>query len=512
MDVKTLCVRHPVCDVATFRRYNALYMGGRTFRDMVGEFLSKQPNDTPEMYQARLKEASYRSYVGQIVQKYAADLFASHYAIRTTRDGEHVELDPYYAALKEDCDGQGTDLTTFFKDRFRQSLVTRASYWCVEFPRKSPEDLGLTEDEWKAQGHDRARLRAIDASSVLDWEADDEGCFAWVKTYARSTRRPDPSSPTMIVDTWTIYYPDHVDVHQIEYEPKKKPKPTTIVPIVESYAHGCARVPILAMRLQDGMWLLDAVADAQVEHFRLSCALSWSLKRCAYPLAVLKMSPNGEKPVIGQGLGITIGTEESFGWAEPSGGSLSQLREEIKSQKDEIYRIAQQVGMSSDSTSSAVARSGLSKMADAEATSACLRDYATVAREAIEATFELISNARQDYDIAFSVEGLSTFNTQDIESIIDAATSAKEAGIEDESDTFRVESHYRIASLVLPSDTAQDTKDKIREEIRSGKQKDLGLVNGKPVSAPDASGNHNESRTNANEEQQLQRQGVRQNG
>ena len=224
------------------------------------------------------------------------------------------------------------------------------------------------------------------------------------------------------------------------------------------------------------------------------------------------MSPNGEKPVIGQGLGITIGTEESFGWAEPSGGSLSQLREEIKSQKDEIYRIAQQVGMSSDSTSTAVARSGLSKMADAEATSACLRDYATVAREAIEATFELISNARQDYDIAFSVEGLSTFNTQDIESIIDAATSAKEAGIEDESDTFRVESHYRIASLVLPSDTAQDTKDKIREEIRRGKQKDLGLVNGKPVSAPDASGNHDESRTNAFGEQQLQRQGVPQNG
>lgn len=512
MDVKTLCVRHPVCDVDTFRRYNALYMGGKTFRDMVAEFLPRQPQDTSEMYSMRLKEACYRSYVGQIVQKYAADLFASHYAIRVTRDAKHVELDPYYAATKEDCDGQGTDLTTFFKDRFRQALVTRASYWCVEFPRKSPEDLSLTEDEWKAQGYDRARLRAIDASSVLDWEADDEGCFAWVKTYARSTRRAEPSSPTMIVDTWTIYYPDRVDVHQIEYDPKKKPKPTTIVPIVDSYAHGCARVPILAMRLQDGMWLLDAVADAQIEHFRLSCALSWSLKRCAYPLAVLKMNPNGEKPVIGQGLGIMIGTEESFGWAEPSGGSLSQLREEIKAQKDEIYRIAQQVGMSSDSTSSAVARSGLSKMADAEATSACLRDYATVAREAIEATFELISNTRGEYDITFSVEGLSTFNTQDVESIIDAATSAKEAGIEDESDTFRVESHYRIASLVLPSDTAQDTKDKIREEIRRGKPKSLGTGIAKPENAPDVSGNHDESRTNAFGEQLLQKLGEHQNG
>ena len=53
-----------------------------------------------------------------------------------------------------------------------------------------------------------------------------------------------------------------------------------------------------------------------------------------------------------------------------------------------------------------------------------------------------------------------------IETIIDAAKFAKEFGIENESDTFRVEAHCRIAELVLPSDASQETKDAIREEIK----------------------------------------------
>lgn len=479
MDIRSLQTRHPLCEVDTFRLYEALYKGGRTFRGILPQILQRQPQDTDAVYQLRIKEASYRPYVGQIVRAYAGTLFASHYAIRAKRDDKPEDLDPFYATIKEDCDGQGTDLTSFFKDRFRNALVNCASFWVVEMPRKGPEDMGLTEDEWHAQGHDRARLRALDTSSVLDWEADADGCFAWVKVHDRTMKRVDPGSPAVIVDTWRIYYPDRCDVYQIEYLPKKPPKPTTIVPIVESYNHGCARVPVLCMRLPDGLWLLDVAADAQTEHFRLSCALGWILRRGAYPLGVFKLESGGEPPKTGPGLGVIIGKEESFAWAEPSGGTIAQLREEIKAQKDEIYRVSQQMAMSADSSASAMGRSGLSKMADAEATNACLRDYAAIAREAIEATFEIVSNARGDYDITFSVEGLSTFNAQDVETILDAAKSAKEFGIEDESETFRIESHCRIADLVLPSDASQDTKDKIREEIRKSKKVSV-LVNQNP--------------------------------
>lgn len=465
---------------------------------MLSEFLPKQPQDTPAIYQLRLQEASYRSYVGQIVRAYAGALFASHYAVRSTVDGEQVDFDPFYATIKEDCDGQGTDLTTFFKERFRQALVFCASYWVVEMPRYSAQDLNMSEDEWIAQGRDRVRLRELDPCSVIDWEGDADGCFAWVKTYERSYRRSSPADPALTVDTWRIYYVDRVEVYEIAYPANKKPKPTTQVPMVDTYSHGCSRVPVLAMRLPDGLWLLDAAADAQTEHFRLSSALGWILRRGAYPLGIFKLNDAAEPPQTGPGLGIILGKEEGFAWAEPTGATITQLREEIKSQKDEIYRVSQQMSMSADSSAGAMGRSGLSKMADSEATNACLRDYASIVREAIETTFEMVSNARGDYDLKFSIEGLSTFNSQDVETIIDAAKSAKEFGIEDESETFRVESHFRVASLVLPSDTRQETKDAIRDEIRRSKPR-KDLVNGvKPANldAPDDSGKpHDESRT-----------------
>lgn len=499
MDVRSLQTRHSACDVALFKRYDALYKGGQTFRSMLPEFLACQPQDTPAVYSLRLKEAYYRSYVGQIVRAYAGMLFASNYAIRSKVGDEPTDLAPVYSALKEDCDGQGTDLTSFFKDRFRQSLVTRASHWLVEMPRRSAEELGMSEDEWKAQGFGRVRLRAIDPQNVIDWEADEDGCFAWVKVYDRSTRREGPASPLLVVETWTIYYIDRVEVYRIEYPPKKAPKPTQIVPMVDSYSHGCARVPILSMRLPEGLWLLDAAADAQIEHFRLSCALGWILRRGSYPLGILTLRDGTEPPKLAPGFGVILANGETFAWAEPSGGTLTQLREEIKSQKDEIYRVSQQMSMSADSSSGAMGRSGLSKMADAEATNACLRDYASFVREAIEATFELVSNALGDYDLSFSVEGLSTFNSQDIESTIDAAKAAREAGIEDESETFRVESHCQIADLVLPSDTRQETKDAIREEIRKAPKKTRKgridpVIPGSSDTAEEQP-NHGESRT-----------------
>ena len=463
MDVKALSTRHALCDVDTFTRYSALYTGGRAFRALIPSFLCRQTQDTDKAYALRCKEASYTPYVGQIVRAYAGALFTSPYAIRAKRSGQDIELADEYAAFKEDVDACGTDATAFFKDRFRSALVFGTSHWTVELPRGDVD----TTAEGAARGLDRVKLRPMDAASVLDWEVDDDGGYAWVKTYESALRRSAPGAPLRVVDTWRVYWPDHVDVFQLEYQQNKKPRPTTQVPLVDSYPHGFSRVPILSLRLPDGMWLLDSAADAQIEHFRLSAALGWSLRRCAYPIAILKLGSNtDEVPPVGPGLGIKLGTEESFEWAEPSGSSLVVLRDEIKSKKDEIYRVSQQMAMSVDNSSAAVGRSGLSKMQDAAAADACLRDFAHVVREAVEATMEFVSNAHEDYDTTFHIDGFDTFSTADVESIVDAAKAASELGIEDASETYRVEIHTRVAHALLPADARQDVQDAIRKEIK----------------------------------------------
>lgn len=470
---------------------------------MITQFLPKQPNDTSEAYALRIAQASYRPYVGQIVRAISGALFSAPYSIHASQDGENTALDPLYATFKEDCDGAGADLTSFFKECFRRALVGAASFWLAELPRGSADDDGMTDEEWSARGLDRPRVTALETCNVLDWEAGADGCFEWVKVRDVSSRRASPGAPLVLVETWRIFYDDRVEVYRAEYQPTKRPKPTQQIPLVESYVHGFARVPVLCMRLPAGLWLLDVAADAQLEHFRLSAALGWALRRCAYPLGVftLKQGDDNKAPTTGAGMGVVLSEGETFTWAEPAGTSLAILRDEIKAQKDEIYRVTQQMAMSADSSAGALGRSGLSKMVDQDATDACLRDYATHACEAIEATFELISNARGDYDTTFAVEGLSTFDTAEIKALIESAQAAHDLGLEDDSPTFRGELRTRIATGLLPTHTRQGVKDAVRKEILESAKNAPKVSAIKATVAEDGinAANHGGSRTKTEE-------------
>lgn len=463
---------------------------------MVREFLPMGDTDTRETYDARIKAASYRSYVGPIVDFYASQLFASTHVVRAMRDGETVDsIDPYYATLVEDCDGQGTDFKTFMKDRFVQALIKRVAYWVLELPRDTEELPPATREEWDARGLGNVRMIPLDAENVMDWEADDDGRYAWVKTHSIGWKRLSPADEKPIcVETWKVYYKDRVDVYRIEYT--KKPKDTVQVPMVDSYAHGFACVPIQCVRLPEGLWLVDRASDAQVEHFRMSCALGWSLRRAAYAIGVFRLDNNTDKPTVGRGFAITIGKDDSFEWAEPACSSVAVLRDEIKAQKDEIYRVTQQMAASADTNAAALGRSGLSKIQDKDATEICLRGYATHVREAIEATYQLIAEARGDSDLTFSVEGMSTFSGDDVVTLVDTATKAKTIGIQ--SDTFKRELHWRIAAALLPSDVSQTTRDRVHHEIMTAPIKAEPSQDSKPDASDDPANDgdeNDESRT-----------------
>jgi len=404
-------------------------------------------------------------YIGQIVRSIAGSLFAAPYSVQAKQGGEDTTLDSFYNEFKEDCDGNGTDLTSFFKDRFRSALVNGASFWMMKMPSAQDDQSTMTREDWIARGLDRATIHALDATDVHDWEIGDDGAFAWVKLYSCTSMKPDPSADAVVMHEWRIFFRDHVDVYRIDDKSLKRANHKTDVPLHSQYDHGFDSVPILSMRLPDGLWLLDAASDAQVEHFRLSSAQGWTLRRCAYPVAVFNIANDSDPPMIKRGFAITIGHDDKFSFVEPSGVSLEAMSKAIESKKNEIYRIAQQIAMSADATASAVGRSGLSKMQDAEASNSCLRDYGFYARGAIEATFEFISNSRGDYGLVFSIEGLDSFSAGDLDSVAECVAKVEGLGLSSESPTFMIESHCRLAKLALPTDTRQDVHEQIRQEI-----------------------------------------------
>jgi len=464
---ETLNRRHPLSDARTFTRYDALYRGGRAFRVRVGDFLRKNPLESGAVYDMRKAECAFRSYVGPMADFFAAQLFASPLVVRASSNGAPVAADPFYATFKESVDAAGTDLVDFLKRAFTTALVKGTAWWVAEMPDDAGAPASDRKD-WGDRGLGCATLRAVEPDDVLDWETDGDGLLLWAITHTKEARRDDPRAARLAVtETWRIYDRENVETFQVTYDPKKPPKATDEIPSTGARPHRFPRVPLVQLRLPDGLWLLNRTAEAQEEHFRLSAALSWAMRRACYPMAVFE-SDSGEQPKTGAGLVTTIAKGDKLAWIAPPTTAFDSLQSEIKAQMTEIHRIAQQMSHSVDNSAATAGRSGDSKDADNTATEICLFAYGALVRSAAEETYELVSDARDDVDLVFSIEGMTRFSLKDTGTTLDNITRASKLGIQ--SDTLTRELGVKAADMLLP-DASQAVKDAIREEIRSASAK-----------------------------------------
>ncbi len=474
MKLAILEQRHPSYDDKLWRRYHALYAGGKAFRDIIHEFLLQNDVEPGTTYERRKKEACYRSYVGPIADFYAAALFGSPLVMRPKDNaGEVVQADDFYGELKEDCCGDGTDLVDFLRHRFISSLIRGLSWWLVDLP----SDDGVppaSRVEWEDRGLGRAYLSPLDSEQVLDWECDVRGRLLWATVHSIRSLRDDPrGSRTMLRATWNIYDRTSVETFSIDFDPAKQVlSPEMDIPSFGVQAHGFREVPLVRMQCPRGMWLVDRVADAQTEHFRLSSALGWSMRRTCYAQPVFKIKDRLSPPVMGPGYGIFLDVDESVEWAAPSAEPFETIMRAIAAQKDEIYRVTHQMAAGVDNNAAAVGRSGESKSADAAATEVCLDAYASMVRESVEKTYQLLSDGRGE-DYSWSVEGLDSYDLEAAVDTVTVATQVQLLGVP--SQTFKAELMAHVAERVLPR-LDQQTKDKIREEIEQGVESEAEMA------------------------------------
>ena len=476
MEYGTLNQRHPICTPDLYARYDALYRGGEAFRAKIRDFLLPNPLEGRDGYELRLKEAAYRSYVGPITDFFAAQLFSAPFQIRAGENGKtEAPKDLFYGEFREDCDLLGTDLAAFIKARFLEAMVCRSAWWVAEMPSDDADTPAVSRLEWEKRDLGRAKLSKLAPSDVLDFEVDDSGQRLWILTHETRQRRGSPRDKRLLVtETWKIYDDADVETFTITYDPKRRrPQEHDEIPSAGKRPHGFARIPVVELRLPEGLWLLNRAAAAQVEHFRVSAALGWALRRTCYPLGVFR-SQDGQVPATAAGMIIPIRSgcdgkdAEEFAWVAPPATSFEVLTEEIKNQRTEIYRVCQQMAAAMDTSAAALDRSGDSKAADMAATEICLYSYAGPVKSSIEDTFELVSDARGDIDVHFSVEGMTSFNLENLTGEMNNIKTALDLGID--SATLKKELEFRVADILLP-DASQPTKDKIREELEEAAKK-----------------------------------------
>jgi len=431
---------------AAWRKYRDLYAGGEQFKANAAEYLIRRQREPGDVYAERLSRVFYENYVGSIVDWYAATLFRREPNI--TFEGNDPPAEKFLAALIEDADRRETSLSDFFRRQFIESLVAGTSYVLVDFPRVAMKAGTRAEED--SSGASRAYLVEYAADDVINWSLDEHGNFDWVVIRTKQIKKDRVEDPEWRTETRWAYYDKCA--YRIYGEDG----------LVDEGKHGLAKLhqtPLFALRIPEGLWMLNRAGSLQLEHFNKSNALGWALTMGLFAMPVV-YSERDWNQMVGESYYIQLGPEDKFGWTEPEGKVYQIAADNLTRLQEEIYRVCylSQAGAAMDVTSR---QSGLSKQRDFSITQEVLRAYGDAIKEQIRRVLRATAAARED-GLDISVTGMDEFDIADFGTELEDAKQLLALGVV--SPTLQKEVFKKL-SLKYLCDARQDVKDRIAREI-----------------------------------------------
>lgn len=466
MLVKTLNQQNPCLDREHLVDLLAMYSGGKRFEKRIQRFLPQNQGESNPKYNKRLQQAPFRSYIGPIIDKFAALLLSSPPNAQVLGEDEaQTEPEEFWLKWRDDVDGSGADCREFFREQFSNALMKKRALWVINKPQGEVDN----KKEWDELGMGNVSLKGLESQDVLNWKTDSVGRLEWLVHFESELVQELPTEEqNKTRATWTIYDRQKTDTYSIVFDTKKGLKEKDDVPLVSSVLHGLDELPIICLVIPDGLWVAERLYSAQLEHFRLSAALSWSFKASCYAMPMFR-TQDGKPPAMGEGNAIVLsaksedGGEEGVEWLVPPTNHIDAMRAEIADQKDEIYRVVHQMADSASNSAAATSRSALSKVQDTKSTNIILESYSTLLRDAIQKTYRLAARLRGE-DIDWVITGLDRYEGIDLPSLIEVVEGV---AVSIESETFHVEVQSLVVDELL-TNIDEQTRGKIRDEIKAG--------------------------------------------
>ncbi|MGB6946937.1 MAG: hypothetical protein WBE37_31360 [Bryobacteraceae bacterium] len=440
---------------AMWRQYRDLYAGGEQFIASANQYLVRRQKEPGDVYLERLSRSFYENYVGSIVDWYTATLFRREPVLSFEGNSEHSKK--FFSLFTEDCDLKGTNLTEFFRRQFVEALVCGKSYVLVDFPRLSqPVGTRAEEDE---RGASRAYLVGYAADELINWSYDEHGQYQWVVLRTQSLRKEKLEDAGWVKQTRWVYYDK--GSYRI-YEQVEDGANRGSVEVVAEGPHGLAkqaRVPLVELRVLEGLWLLNKAASLQLEHFNKSNALGWALTMGLFAMPVIYSERDWDQ-VMGESYYIQLGPQDRFGWTEPQGNVYQIAADNLTRLQEEIYRVCY-ASHAGGALSGNAAQSGLSKQRDYAITQEVLRAYGDAVKDSMKRVLRAVEGARQD-GLSIDVSGMDEFDIGDFGTELEDAQQLLSLGIG--SPTLKKQVFKKLAFQFL-SDVRQEVKDRIGREI-----------------------------------------------
>ncbi len=438
-----------------WRRYRDLYLGGEHFRLRAQDYLVRRQREPGDVYSERLGRVFYKNYIGSIIDWYTATLFWEEPVL--TFNGPNDAGKKFFSEFVEDVDRKNTQLNDFFRRVFIESLITGGGYVLVDFPRVPVQ--AETRGEEDALGASRAYLVDYAADDVINWSLDEHGNYEWVVLRTKLIKKDRVEDGDWHVETRWSYYDKHDFRIYVSTEETGRP---SSVRLIDEGTHGLAklgRVPLFALRMPEGLWMLNRAASLQLEHFNKSNALAWALTMGLFAMPVV-YSDREWSQMVGESYYIQLGPGDKFGWTEPEGKVYQIAADNLTRLQEEIYRVCYlpQAGKALDK---GLIQSGLAKQMDFAITQEVLLAFGDAVKDQVRRVLRAIGEARED-GLEIDVTGMDEFDISDFSSELADAKELLALGMD--SPTLRKEIYKKLALKFL-SDSRQEIKDRVAAEI-----------------------------------------------
>ncbi len=422
---------HPDYDanIERWEFYVRSYFGGKMYRD--GDYLLQHPFESNANYRRRKETSCYYNYCGPVVDVFVSHLFKKD----AQRDFGSILKNPSFAPFLMDADLDGNTFRHFLREAQRFASIYGRVSIVVDRPGIVP---ATRADEMSLGIYPYVTL--ITPENLIDW------------SYEKLPTGRNVLSMVRIKEggqRYRIWRRDGWELWRIEED-------SADAVLVDAGGHGLGEVPIVNLyNKQTGIKMLGIsdiadISDINRNIYYLCSDAREIIENTAFPMLAMPYSRNAgrEEKEIGPHNILQFDPEAPNAkpyWLEPPHSSLSEIREWVRHDTTEIYRIAKMGGVKSTEDSSS-ARSGVALELEYQQLYSALSEKADNLEQAEMKILSLWAKwENEEFDGRIDYQ--DDFSLRDIDRDIKNAISALSAPIG--SKTFKKELQKKIALSTL---------------------------------------------------------------
>ncbi|HHL39616.1 MAG TPA: phage portal protein [Deltaproteobacteria bacterium] len=430
MTKKQLLKTHPDYDanIDSWVFFLHSYFGGNLYRS--GGYLVRHPFESAANYERRKRISYYYNYCGPIV-----DIFVSHlFRRKAVRDFGSLTGDPLFERFLRNADLEGSSFAQFMRDAQRfASIYGRVSIVVDKPPLEAATMAEAVERDL------RPYVTLVTPENLLDW------------SYVR-----EPTGRTVLDavkiregrDLYRIWSRGGWELWRLEAK-------SSDAVLVDAGEHPLGEVPVVNLynkrsgTAMVGVSDLQDIADINKNIYYLCSDAKEIIENTAFPMLAVPYGPGVDEQEVGPRniLGFDPSEPNSRPyWLEPPHSSLTEIREWVRQDINEIHRIAKMGGVKATEDFGGV-RSGVALELEHQQLHALLSEKADNTEHAESSLLELWArwqgvsfDGRIDYPDDFSV--------RDLDRDLDVAIKARSAAVA--SETFNREIEKKIVRAALP--------------------------------------------------------------